>query len=183
MKKKMFAIFVVWILLLWGIHVFKLNRNVAVTDEYIEMGEGFIWNGIDVCPKKVYLYTDEEYKSNMGVEPVDESMDCDRRIICLKLKMTNNTGEDVEWSRVMDNLGYGFESINWCSAVDPFLTSSVNIFYTKTFENGASQDIWLITTINEICFTEKHWRDIEQVDFYYVLNIQPHKLRIKLKLT
>lgn len=147
------------------------------------MGEEFQWNGLWICPLEAHLYTEDEYKSNMGIESegVPGTEDGEYRVICVKLRVSNHTGEDIAWDTVFDQFGYGFETRTWCSVASPFLTRRVNVFSSDTFADGATQEFWLATTANRVIFSTQRWKALDREAIYYVMNVQPNRKVIRLE--
>lgn len=166
--------------LLWGIRVFWVNQEHAEKETYYQMQEAFEWNGILVTPVEAHLYSLTQYNERMGVEA--ETSDADDYIICLKVNMVNDTGKDMEWNRLLDGFGYGFETLTWCSSIDPWLGADINVFHSEKLQNGMNQDIWFVTPISRSCFQKRNWKRLSDMDFYYVLSLYPDSVKIKLEM-
>lgn len=178
-KKKLLILFLLWILLLWGVRIVRINRESEVSEVSLQMQETFDWMGVETTPLEAHMYTLQEYNEIMGADAATDGND--DYILCLKLNVVNRTGEDISWDALFDNFGYGFETTTWCSAIQPYLGAEINIFYTETLQDGSSQDIWFATTVEKDCFKKKHWDDITGMDYYYVMSVYPEPVKIKLE--
>lgn len=178
-KKKIGILFLLWILLLWGVRIVKVNQESKVSEISFHMQETFDWMGVKVTPMEAHMYSLEEYNDIMGAEASTEGND--DNILCLKLNVVNETGEDISWDALFDNFGYGFETITWCSAIQPYLGAEINIFYSEMFRDGTSQDIWLATTVEKDCFKKRHWDGVSEMEYYYIMSVYPEPVKIKLE--
>lgn len=180
MVKKRWLVLIVMILsLLWGIQIIRVNKENNVAETCYQMQEPFEWKGMTVTPTEAHIYTLQEYNKIMGAEAQTQGNDdC---IVCLKVNVVNNTGKDMGWDVIMDDFGYGFETLTWCSAYDPFLGADINIFHSEVLEAGENQDIWYATSVEKDCFKQKHWELVQSLDFYYVMSVYPEPVKIKLE--
>ena len=179
-KKRLLTGCFVVLLLLWGVRVFMVNKRHTVAQTYYQMQEAFEWNGVLVTPAEAHLYSLTQFNEIMGVEAkIQNEYDY---IICLKVNMENDTGKDIEWDRLIDGFGYGFETLAWCSSIDPWLGADLNVFHSETLQDGENQDIWFVTGISRSCFQKHRFKRLTDMDFYYVLSLYPEPVKIKLKM-
>ena len=167
-----------------GMRIISLNNRFSCVSKDFGMNESFMWNEMDITPLESHLFSISEFEDYMQMEfseYEDAQLDDTSKILCLKLKISNQTGSDMEWDKLFDSLGYGFETDTWCSQIAPFLGSKLNGFYTPKFENGATETVWLATVLSKDSFTEEFWGLMNKNDFYYILDVMPNKARICLE--
>ncbi len=167
----------------WSCRIYSINR-VGEDVRYYTMQDTIDYDGVQVQPQEAHLYTQEEYCNRFGVS-MDDLMELnvfEGKNICVCLRFTNQTGEDISWDTLMNNAGEGFESTTWSSANMPGIGQNMNIFHSETFKPGAVQDVWFTTNVAKICFKPKNWQRIQEYPFYYVLSLKPEKIKIKLDI-
>lgn len=182
-KGKIISFIIGCVLLFWVYKVIKVNNEVGITNKDYTMGEEIYNGNIKIVPMEAHIYTTDEYINHFNVE-LDEYWLPDESteylIVCMKLQITNNGKNDVDWDVIISSLGYGFESDTWCSSIVPQLCAPINCFSSDVLVVGESQELWLATTVIKICFKDSTWKRIEQEQFYYVMETYPERKRIKL---
>lgn len=173
-------VFVIWCVFLWGMHVYNLNQAYNCKDTYYNIGDTFEIAGLKFEPMEHHIYEKDEYIARFGDEKISvfDEYEGDIRILCLQVKVTNKTNEDLEWEGIITNFGYGFESSIWCSSNIPVLSAQMNHFSSEFLASNTSDYIWFATIISGNYFREKYWEKIDDIDFYYVVSLQPDRVRI-----
>lgn len=177
----------VWVLLcasvFWACRIYSINR-VKEDVQYYTMQDTIDYDGVLIQPQEAQLYTFEEFSDRFGVSMDDlKGMDnTDGRLLCICLHFSNQTDVDISWDTLMDKAGVGFETTTWGSGITPGLGAYMNAFRSEVFEAGTTQDIWFTTNVARMCFKAKNWKHIREYPFYYVLSLEPEKIKIKLDI-
>lgn len=185
MSKNIKYVCFIWCLGLWIFHVYNLNREYNSRDTYYDTGDVFIYNGLQVKVEECHMFTQDEFMDYFNIVKsecsVFDEYKGDKRVLCLKLSVTNNTYKKIYWQTIFDGLGYGFESDIWCSSCNPMLESIMNVYETEYIDVDDSGTLWRATIVSEGYFKKSFWKNIDNTEFYYLLNIQPNRIRIKLR--
>lgn len=179
-KRKINIFLIIWLLLLWTIRIVNVNRNDGVINMDISMQQIFYYGGLSIIPTESHLYTITEFQQVMDTE-VETEQD-DAYIVCVKFRVKNETGEVRSWDEIMDCMGYGFESLTWYSAYEPFLGVKINRFSAENLEHNEEADVWFATQVRKECFQEKNWEKIEEQEFNYVMDVYPNPVKVKLEI-
>lgn len=78
-------------------------------------------------------------------------------------------------------MGEGVVCEGWGSAYNPYMGAKLNKFYSEQLDSGMQQDIWIVTTVSRVCFREKTWENLSDMEFEYVVSLYPDAVRIRLK--
>lgn len=177
----------IWILLcasvFWVCRIYSINR-VKEDVRYYAMQDTIDYDGVLVQAREAQLYTFEEFSDrfNVSMDELKAMDNTDGKILCVCLRFSNQTDADITWDTLMDKAGVGFETTTWGSACTPGIGQYMNVFHSETFEAGATQDIWLTTGVGKDCFKPKNWEHVREYPFYYVLSLEPEKIKIKLEI-
>lgn len=179
-KTKLKIFLIVWLMLIWTIRIVNVNKRDDVSEMDISMYQTFYCDGLSITPTESHLYTVPEFQTAMGTEV--ETEEDDGYIVCVKFRVKNETGEALGWDTIMDSMGYGFETLTWYSACEPFLGAKINIFSSENLESNAEADVWFATQVRKECFRVKSWEKIEKNEFYYVMDVYPDPVKIRLEV-
>ena len=157
-----------------------MNRRAVVDDVEISMRQTFDYNGLSITFVESHLYTIPEFEAAMDAEV--EAGEDEFEIICVKSRIKNGTGKALSWDKVMDGMGYGFETLTWHSGIDPFLGAKVNFFSSEDLESGGEAEAWFVTQVMKECFREKNWKRLDENEFYYVMDLYPNPVKVKLEI-
>lgn len=177
MKKRWIVFFTLMALLLWGIRVVNLNREKGEDTHYIELGEEFYYGDIAIKAETFLMLEPEAYEAYFDVE---EELEETEKVVCLKFRLRNDGTENASWEDVSAAMGEGFVCRGWCSSYDPFMTGKLNVFRTESLEAGTETEYWMVTSVSKICFREKTWETISEMEFEYVMQMYPGAVRIRL---
>ncbi len=179
-KGKIKLFLIVWILLLWTIRIINVNQRAVVESVEISMRETFGYNGLSITALEAHLYSIPEFEAALDAEV--EAGDDEFEIVCVKFRIKNETGKALGWNKVMDEMGYGFETLTWYSAIDPFLGAKINFFSLENLESGGEAEAWYATQVMKECFHEKNWKKLDENEFYYVMDLYPNPVKVKLEI-
>lgn len=179
-RRKIGIFLAIWILLLWTIRIVNVNRSDGVINQEISMQQTFYSGGLSITPTESHLYTITEFQKVMDTE-VETEQD-NAYIVCVKFQVMNKTGEVLDWDEIMDRMGYGFETLTWYSAYEPFLGAKTNHFSTENLGHNEEADVWFVTQVRKECFKEKNWGKIDEQEFYYVMDVYPNPVKVKLEI-
>ena len=116
MKRQIMVFAILFALLIWGIRVINLNRDMKTDIQYIEYGQEF-YNGPAVVRTLQFLLLDEAaYEAKFGV---DTDMGDTKKALCLQFEIRNESDASITWDEVFANMGDGFECKGWYSVYDP----------------------------------------------------------------
>ena len=177
MKRQILVFLCLLALLLWAVRVINLNRETEADIRYIEYGQEF-YNGPAVVRTLQFLLLDEAaYEAQFGV--VTDMGDA-KKALCLQFEVYNGSDASVSWDDVFANMGEGFECKAWYSVYDPYMTANLNVFPSEKLAPGETEEFWLVTTVSKICFRDKTWEKLSDMEFEYVLSMYPDAVRIRL---
>ncbi len=179
-RRKIVIFLTSWIFLLWTIRIVIVNGSDGVINTEISMQQSFDYRGLSITPTESHLYTITEFQKIMNAD-VETEQD-DAYIVCVKFQVVNETGEELDWDEIMGCMGYGFETLTWYSAYEPFLGAKINRFSTENLGYNERADVWFATQVRKECFREKHRDKIGEQEFYYVMDVYPHPIKVKLEL-
>lgn len=178
MKHKVIVFLIVYILLMWVIRVVNLNQEKESNVMYVEQAQEFYYGGLAIHADEFLLLNADEYDDYFGVE--DDVTD-DEDAVCVRFTVRNDSENAISWDNVISVLGEGFVCKGWGSSYDPFMGAKLNKFYDKQLNPGMQQDIWIVTTASRVCFREKTWENLSNMEFEYVVSLYPDAVRIRLK--
>ncbi len=177
MKRQILVFLCLLALLLWAVRVINLNRETEADIRYIEYGQEF-YNGPAVVRTLQFLLLDEAaYEAQFGV--VTDMGDA-KKALCLQFEIRNESDASITWDEVFANMGDGFECKGWYSVYDPYMTANLNVFPSEELAPGETEEFWLVTTVSKICFRDKTWEKLSDMEFEYVLSMYPDAVRIRL---
>ncbi len=177
MKRQIMVFAILFALLIWGIRVINLNRDMKTDIQYIEYGQEF-YNGPAVVRTLQFLLLDEAaYEAKFGV---DTDMGDTKKALCLQFEIRNESDASITWDEVFANMGDGFECKGWYSVYDPYMGAGINMFSSEELAPGESEKFWLVTPVSKSCFREKTWDELSDMEFEYVLSMYPDAVRIRL---
>ncbi|MCM1179492.1 MAG: hypothetical protein NC347_04490 [Clostridium sp.] len=183
MNRKWLVLFVLCIISSWVMHVVRLNERFPQMVVEYGQGESFHWRGICVTPVDSIFLTPAEYENYIGTE-LDEmngEFSGEDRVLGLKVRVENHSGQDIDWDIFFDAFGLGFETLTWANGIDPFLGQNVNRFSSEVFESGQVQEFWLLTEVNRNAFSDRTWESLNENSFFYVLETTPEKICIRIE--
>ena len=138
-----------------------MQRKTDITFNYDEIE----FQGYKLVLKEAHIYGKKEFEQRFNAEiPYIESV----RVLCAGFTVTNNTGADIGWDEVMELFNCGFQTDTWASSISPSVERQMNIFDSELFKAGQRQEIWFGTVMTEASFKEKTWKNIYDMDYYYV---------------
>lgn len=177
MKRQIMVFAILFVLLIWGIRVINLNRDMKTDIQYIEYGQEF-YNGPAVVRTLQFLLLDEAaYEAKFGV---DTDMGDTKKALCLQFEIRNESDASITWDEVFANMGDGFECKGWYSVYDPYMGAGINTFSSEELAPGETEKFWLVTPVSKSCFREKTWDELSDMEFEYVLSMYPDAVRIHL---
>lgn len=179
-KRKIIFFLIISLFLLCIIRIVNVNMRDEFTNMDISMQQIFYYGGLSITPIESHLYTIAEFRKVMDTEMETEQDDA--YIVCVKFRVKNDTGEVLGWDEIMDCMGYGFETLTWYSAYEPFLGAKINRFSAENLEHNEEADVWFAAQVRKECFREKSWEKIEEQDFYYVMDVYPNPVKVKLEV-
>ena len=177
MKRQIMVFAILFALLIWGIRVINLNRDMKTDIQYIEYGQEFYTGPVTVRTVQFLLLDEESYEAQFGV--VTDMGDA-KKALCLQFEVYNGSDASVSWDDVFANMGEGFECKAWYSVYDPYMTANLNVFPSEKLAPGETEEFWLVTTVSKICFRDKTWEKLSDMEFEYVLSMYPDAVRIRL---
>lgn len=183
MKKTIFVLAFLGCLL-WTIKIVQVNKADTSIVKYLEINETFVKDELEVTPLMGGVYTVEEYKALTGNEDMDLSFaeSNGEMIICVLLHIKNISDSALRWEYVINKLDYGFESDRWMSNAISSYTNGLRIVHTEKMESGSEVDFWYATGINSLPFDSDHWVNIQNIQFYYVVDVYPNSTRVRIPL-
>lgn len=169
------------ILVVWVARVIYINRVSSVETVFLYLNDNIDCGKYTIVPSEARLFTLDDYEDFFQVD-IDEGEatggGANDKIIGLRLHITNTSTESLRWDEVLSDIGYGFESLTWCSVVNPWLGKDINILYDKEFKPGVGIDYWLVTRVARSSFGNGSWKDLKAEDFMFTLDIYPRPVRI-----
>ena len=175
------ALIVMCAVIFWCGRIYSVNSACSDDTERYEAGEVVPGQDIEMRCMESHIYSVDEYKQRFGdhevyvLEPGD-------RLLCVCLNVRNISGGSLSWDEVMDRTLGGFESVTWFSAVVPGMGQNINIFRSSQLDAGADQDIWYVTMVSRVSFSQKTWDNIKGEEFWYVPALEPVKIMMKLEI-
>lgn len=178
MIKRIVCVIAACIIVFWSGRIYSVNlmqRKTDITYNYDEIE----FQGYKLVLKEAHIYGKKEFEQRFNAEiSYIESV----RVLCAGFTVTNNTGADIGWDEVMELFNCGFQTDTWASSISPSVERQMNIFDSELFKAGQRQEIWFGTVMTEASFKEKTWKNIYDMDYYYVFCITPDKIKVKLDL-
>lgn len=178
MKRRVIVFLILLGLLLWVIRVVNLNREKESDVMYVEQGQEFYYGGLAIQADEFLLLNADEYDAYFDVK--DDVTD-GGKVACVQFTVRNDSENAISWDDVFSVMGEGFVCKGWGSAYDPFMGAKLNKFYDEQLNPGMQQDIWIVTTVSRVCFREKTWENLSDMEFEYVVSLYPDAVRIRLK--
>ena len=177
-KRRVIVFLILLSLLLWVIRVVNLNREKESNVMYVEQGQEFYYGGLAIQADDFLLLNADEYDAYFDVK--DDVID-GAKVACVQFTVRNDSENAISWDDVFSVMGEGFVCKGWGSAYDPFMGAKLNKFYDEQLNPGMQQDIWIVTTVSRVCFREKTWENLSDMEFEYVVSLYPDAVRIRLK--
>ena len=183
MVKKIITGICVIFFFVWCYKIYDTNKIKCSAKDY-SMQEVVEYGNFTVCGSESNIFTQDEFEKRFEINPqsVCDYMPSDSKIIGIKLTAENTSDADVSLDEVIGNTELGFEMITWATAIEPYLGLYINVYDSYYIEPGATQDIWYFAIMNKISMRDKTWNNLFEHDIYYVLSLEPDKIRIKLEL-
>ena len=103
------------------------------------------------------------------------------KVACVQFTVRNDSENAISWDDVFSVMGEGVVCEGWGSAYNPYMGAKLNKFYSEQLDSGMQQDIWIVTTVSRVCFREKTWENLSDMEFEYVVSLYPDAVRIRLK--
>ena len=178
MKRRVIVFLILLGLLLWVIRVVNLNREKESDVMYMELGQKFYYGELAIQADDFLLLNADEYDAYFGVE--DDVTD-DEKAVCVRFTVRNDSDNEISWDDVFSVMGEGVVCEGWGSAYNPYMGAKLNKFYSEQLYSGMQQDIWIVTTVSRVCFREKTWENLSDMEFEYVVSLYPDAVRIRLK--
>lgn len=178
MKNQITVFLIMFGLLLWVIQVVNLNRGKENNVMYVEQGQKFYYGELAIQADDFLLLNADEYDAYFGVE--DDVTD-DEKAVCVRFTVRNDSDNAISWDDVFSVMGEGVVCEGWGSAYNPYMGAKLNKFYSEQLDSGMQQDIWIVTTVSRVCFREKTWENLSDMEFEYVVSLYPDAVRIRLK--
>ena len=178
MKRQVIVFLILFGFLLWAIRVVNLNQEKKSNVMYVEQEQEFYYGGLAIQADEFLLLNADEYEAYFGVG--DDVTD-NEKAVCVRFIVRNDSENVISWDNVISVLGEGFVCKGWGSAYDPFMGAKLNKFYDEQLNPGMQQDIWIVTTVSRVCFREKTWENLSDMEFEYVVSLYPDAVRIRLK--
>lgn len=183
MLKRIIILLVVTGAVLWAIRIINVNKNDKNPIRYVGINEAVNAEGIEIIPVASAICTLDDYLVLTGLDE-NEFLHSGRMngemIVFIRFRVRNVSPDSFNWSYVYRKLGYGFESSGWMSNSVPYYTADLNVVYGEKFEPGAETYFWFAAGINPVSFDAKHWNNLMNIDFYYVLDVYPNSIRVKI---
>ena len=177
-KRRVIVFLILLSLLLWVIRVVNLNREKESNVMYVEQGQEFYYGGLAIQADDFLLLNADEYDAYFDVK--DDVID-GAKVACVQFTVRNDSENAISWDDVFSVMGEGFVCKGWGSAYDPFMGAKINVFYSEQLNPGMEQEIWIVTTMSRVCFREKTWENLSDMEFEYVVSLYPDAVRIRLK--
>lgn len=178
MKNQITVFLIMFGLLLWVIQVVNLNCGKENNVMYVEQGQEFYYGGLAIQADEFLLLDSDEYGTYFGME--NDVADSEKAV-CVRLMVRNDSDEAISWDDIFSVIGEGFVCRGWGSAYNPYMGAKLNKFYGEQLDTGKKQDIWIVTTVSRVCFREKTWENLSDMEFEYVVSLYPDAVRIRLK--
>ncbi len=178
MKRQVIVFLILFGFLLWAIRVVNLNQEKKSNVMYVEQGQEIYYGGLAIQADEFLLLNADEYEAYFGVG--DDVTD-NEKAACVRFIVRNDSENAISWDNVISVLGEGFVCKGWGSSYDPFMGAKINVFYSEQLNPGMEQEIWIVTTMSRVCFREKTWENLSDMEFEYVVSLYPDAVRIRLK--
>ena len=178
MKRQVMVFLNLFGFLLCAIRVVNLNQEKKSNVMYVEQGQEFYYGGLAIQADEFLILNADEYDAYFDVK--DDVTD-GGKVACVQFTVRNDSENAISWDDVFSVMGEGFVCKGWGSAYDPFMGAKLNKFYDEQLNPGMQQDIWIVTTVSRVCFREKTWEKLSDMEFEYVVSLYPDAVRIRLK--
>lgn len=174
--KRVSIYLLLFLVVFWTTRIISINRNTQKITEY-RIGDEINCGDLLLHPIESDLFsTTEFYGTMVNNDSIDDY------VITICFEVTNNSDADMDWDSILNFIALGFEADLWCSSVNPEYYRYQNEHLSNSLAPNESQKIWLSTIVSRICFRESTWKDIKNVEFFYVLHLSPDKIVVRLDI-